>query len=104
GIDGLAAMIGIVIAGVYAYIFHLTGNSYFLLVCVGLIGILSAFLRYNFSRGSRKIFMGDSGSLVIGLILAFLTMKILVMAPVPAFLSEGHNPANRLLLIACVLF
>src|SRR5699024_10186921 len=56
GIDGLAAMIGIVITGIYAYIFHLTGNSYFLLVCVGLIGILSAFLRYNFSRGQRKIF------------------------------------------------
>jgi len=104
GIDGLAAMIGIVIAGVYGYIFHLTGNSYFLLVCIGVIGILSAFMRFNFSRGPRKIFMGDSGSLVIGLILAFLTMKILTMAAVPQFMAEGHNPANRLLLIACILF
>lgn len=104
GIDGLAAMIGIVIAGIYGCIFHISGNSYFLLVCVGVIGILSAFLRYNFSRGRKKIFMGDSGSLVIGLILAFLTMKILVMAPVPEFIAQGHDPANRLLLIACVLF
>src|SRR5690606_21170286 len=104
GIDGLAAMIGIVIAGVYGFIFHLTGNSYFLLVCIGIIGILSAFMIFNLSRGRRKIFMGDSGSLVIGLILAFLTMKILVMSPTPEFISQGHNPANRLLLIACVLF
>lgn len=104
GIDGLAAMIGIVVAGVYGVIFFLTGNSYFLLVSVGLMGILFAFLRFNFSRGRRKIFMGDSGSLVVGLILAFLSMKILVMGPAPELLAWGFDPANNLLLIAAVLF
>ncbi len=104
GIDGLAAMIGIVIAGFYGVIFHITGNSYFLLVSAGVIGILVGFLRFNFSRGRKKIFMGDSGSLVIGLILAFLTMKVLVLAPVPQLIAAGHDPANRILLIMAVLF
>lgn len=104
GIDGLAAMLGIVISAVFAVIFYQTGNSYFVLVSVGLIGILFAFLRFNFSRGQRKIFMGDSGSLVVGLILAFLTLKVLVMNPDAALMAEGHSPANRLLLIASILF
>ncbi|CAM4353011.1 MraY family glycosyltransferase [Gillisia limnaea] len=104
GIDGLASMAGMVIAGVYAMVFYMTGNSYFVLVSTGVMGILTAFLRFNFSRGRRKIFMGDSGSLVIGLLLAFLTIKILVMAPNPSLIAEGYDPSNRLLLIACVLF
>lgn len=104
GIDGLASMVGIVIAGVYGVIFYQTGNSYFVLVCVSVMGILAGFLRFNFSRGKRKIFMGDSGSLVIGLLLGFFTLKFLVMTPSPLLLEEGYLPANRLLLIASVLF
>ena len=104
GIDGLASMLGIVIAGVYAYIFFETGNSYFVLISVTIVGVLAAFLRFNFSRGERKIFMGDSGSLVIGLLLAFLTLKILVMEPHTGLMQEGHSPANRILLISMVLF
>lgn len=104
GIDGLASMLGIVIAGVYAVIFYQTGNSYFVLVSMTVVGVLAAFLRFNFSRGPRKIFMGDSGSLIIGLLLAFLTLKILVMAPHAGMMAEGHSPANRILLIGCILF
>ena len=104
GIDGLAALAGIVISGTYAVIFYLTGNSYFVLVSVSVVGILTAFLRFNFSRGRGKIFMGDSGSLIIGLVLAFLTLKVLVMTPNPSNVAEGYDPANRLLLIAIILF
>ena len=104
GIDGLAAIVGIVISTVYAGVFYFTGEPFFVLVSVSLAGILTAFLRFNFSRGSRKIFMGDSGSLIIGLILAFLTLKHLAMEPYTPALSLGYNPANRLLFLACVLF
>ncbi|MDT0651630.1 MraY family glycosyltransferase, partial [Autumnicola edwardsiae] len=104
GIDGLAAITGILIATVYSIIFYFTGHPYYVLVGVSLVGVLTAFLRFNFSRGRRKIFMGDSGSLVVGLILAFLSIKILVMEPYSVLVEEGYNPGNRLLLIACVLF
>ncbi|MDT0677681.1 MraY family glycosyltransferase [Autumnicola musiva] len=104
GIDGLAAITGIVIAAVYGAIFYITGLPYYVLVCVSLAGILTAFLPFNFSRGRRKIFMGDSGSLVIGFILAFLTIKILVMEPEVSLFAQNYLPANRLLFIATVLF
>ena len=48
--------------------------------------------------------MGDSGSLVVGLILSFLSLKVLTMEPTPSFIAAGYLPSNRLLLLACILF
>lgn len=104
GIDGLAAIVGIVISSVYALIFYVTGQAFFVLVSMSLAGVLTAFLRFNFSRSRRKIFMGDSGSLLVGLILAFLSLKHLVMEPSAPVLAQGYHPGNRLLFLACVLF
>lgn len=101
GIDGLASMAGIVMSLAFAFAFYMTGNPYFVLISVCVAGILFAFLRFNFSRGKNKIFMGDSGSLVIGLVIACLTLKVLAMP----FNSEVTflNKA-RLVYIAAVLF
>jgi UDP-GlcNAc:undecaprenyl-phosphate/decaprenyl-phosphate GlcNAc-1-phosphate transferase len=44
-------------------------------MAAALLGALIAFLRYNLSEGSQKIFMGDSGSLVIGFTLAVLAVR-----------------------------
>jgi len=104
GIDGLAGLVGIVICTVYAVIFYITKNPYFVLISVSLGGILCAFLRFNYSRGQRKIFMGDSGSLIVGLVLAFLSIKFLVMPPYLPMIREGFSPSNRLLFLACILF
>lgn len=66
GIDGLASLIGIVIFLFYAVIFMLVGDWLMLSVSFSLIGAFIAFLRYNFSRKGKKIFLGDTGSLLIG--------------------------------------
>jgi UDP-GlcNAc:undecaprenyl-phosphate/decaprenyl-phosphate GlcNAc-1-phosphate transferase len=102
GIDGLAASIGIVISGMFAIVFYTTGHPFFVLVSVSLAGTLSAFLRYNFSRGERKIFMGDSGSLIVGLILAFLAIKLLTRDPYMPLVEQGVDPGNRPLFLACL--
>jgi UDP-N-acetylmuramyl pentapeptide phosphotransferase/UDP-N-acetylglucosamine-1-phosphate transferase len=104
GIDGLAALVGIVICTAYATVFYISENPYYVLISVSLGGILSAFLRFNYSRGQRKIFMGDSGSLITGLVLAFLSIKLLVMAPYLPMIQDGFSPSNRLLFVACILF
>jgi len=104
GIDGLAALVGIVICTAYAVVFYISENPYFVLISVSLAGILCAFLRFNYSRGQRKIFMGDSGSLIVGLVLAFLSIKLLVMTPYLPMIREGFSPSNRLLFVACILF
>lgn len=104
GINGLAGVIGIIICFSYGVVFYFTDLPFFTLICGTVIGILLAFLRYNFSRGDKKIFMGDSGSLIIGLILGFLTIKILAMQPNSDLISQGYSSANRILLILAVLF
>ena len=68
GLDGLAAGLGIIAAGTSATIFIMRGDTSDALLLVILIGALTGFLFYNFNPAT--IFLGDSGSLVIGYILA----------------------------------
>ncbi|WP_038264421.1 glycosyltransferase family 4 protein [Zhouia amylolytica] len=76
GIDGLASMVGMVISGVYAYIFYSVDAPFFMLLCFALLGSLLGFLYYNLSV-NRKIFMGDTGSLLLGFIISVLSIKLL---------------------------
>ena len=74
GIDGLSGITGIIIASFYSFMLFNLGHYFYLSISLATIGTLLAFLRFNFSI-KRKIFMGDTGSLVIGLVLGLLTLK-----------------------------
>jgi len=80
GIDGLAAIVGIIIVIIYCAIFYLSGNYFYALLCLALNGSLVAFLSYNLSS-SKKIFMGDTGSLIVGFIISILSLKFLALSP-----------------------
>ena len=73
GIDGLAAMLGIVMSVCYGAIFYIIKDYLFLPFCVILIGCLLAFLRFNIPQ-KNKVFMGDTGSLFLGFIFFLFTM------------------------------
>ena len=75
GIDGLAAMMGIVMLVGYGIIFYVIGDVLFLSFSVILIGGLFAFLRYNLTH-KNKVFMGDTGSLFLGYVFYLFTMYI----------------------------
>lgn len=79
GIDGLAAIVGIVILIIYSTIFYMTQDYFYLLLSLTLNGCLIAFLKYNLSSTEDKIFMGDTGSLIVGFIISTLTMKFLAL-------------------------
>src|SRR5213594_881261 len=68
GLDGLAAGLASIAAGTCAAIFLLRGDAQDAMLVVILVGALAGFLRYNFNPA--KIFLGDSGSLVVGYVLA----------------------------------
>jgi len=76
GIDGLAAMMGIVMLVGYGIIFYVIGDFLFLSFSVILIGGLFAFLRYNLTH-KNKVFMGDTGSLFLGYVFFLFTMYII---------------------------
>ncbi|WP_130285136.1 MraY family glycosyltransferase [Aquimarina brevivitae] len=80
GIDGLASIVGIVILVIYTTIFYLTAEYFYVLIALALNGSLIAFLSYNLSS-RRKIFMGDTGSLIVGFMISALTLKFLALSP-----------------------
>lgn len=102
GIDGLASLLGIFILMVFASFFYGVNLGFEFLISILIIGALSAFLVFNLSR-KNKIFMGDTGSLVLGFIIAFQSLEFITMSE-SQFYSLGILPENSLLIIIGVLF
>ncbi len=80
GIDGLASVVGIVIMVIFTTIFYLTKEYFFALVSITMNACLMAFLGFNLSS-DKKIFMGDTGSLIVGFVISILTLKFLALRP-----------------------
>lgn len=82
GLDGLAAgcaLLSTLVTCVAAVCFH---NEGILFVSIALAGAIAGFLRYNFNPAS--IFLGDSGSLLIGFLLSALALAGSQKAPTVA--------------------
>jgi UDP-N-acetylmuramyl pentapeptide phosphotransferase/UDP-N-acetylglucosamine-1-phosphate transferase len=74
-VDGLAASQGFIIAVFFAVWYYLLGNETLVLLSAVLAGALLGFLFFNFSPA--KIFMGDSGSMTIGVIVSLLAIWLI---------------------------
>lgn len=80
GIDGLAASISWIIFSIFGYVFYLTGNDFLLLLCLTMIGVLSGFLFFNLNtKPDKKTFMGDTGSMLLGFLIAALSIRFLAL-------------------------
>lgn len=75
GIDGLAGGVSFINSAFIGIILFISGNLFFSIVAFALAGSLLAFLWFNFHPA--KIFMGDTGSLIIGFLLAILGIFII---------------------------
>jgi len=75
GVDGLAAGIGVISSFSFGIIAVLMDQIDMAIVAFTLFGSLLGFLRYNYFPA--KIFMGDTGSLVVGMILSILAINII---------------------------
>ena len=69
GIDGLASGLGILYCLFFAIYFHLVGSTSWSILAICMIGALAVFFIYNVFGNRGKIFMGDSGSLLLGYLL-----------------------------------
>jgi UDP-GlcNAc:undecaprenyl-phosphate GlcNAc-1-phosphate transferase len=72
GLDGLATGASLFAALVMLGVSLVNGHTLVTVVSIALVGALIGFLRYNFNPAS--IFLGDSGSLLIGFLLAALSV------------------------------
>lgn len=80
GIDGLASGLSSVAMLVYGIVLFSVGQYLFSMIAFGLLGVLVAFFYFNVfgnPKKKQKIFMGDTGSLTIGIIICILAYKIM---------------------------
>lgn len=101
GIDGLAGGIGAIASFTFGLWFYNYGQIALCILSFALFSSLLAFLVYNFSPAN--IFMGDTGSLIIGLILSVLAINFIQLSfisPPDAFpFSSGPAMAIAILII-----
>lgn len=84
GVDGLAGSLGLLTTLVFGTYFFYAGQLTYSVMAFALAGSIIGFLIYNFSPA--KIFMGDTGSLLLGLINSILVIK---------FINVAGNPASN---------
>lgn len=75
GVDGLAGSLGLLtmmIFGIYFFNINMLAYSVF---AFAMVGSLAAFLIFN--NNPARVFMGDSGSLIIGLVNAIMVIKFI---------------------------
>jgi UDP-GlcNAc:undecaprenyl-phosphate GlcNAc-1-phosphate transferase len=74
GIDGLAGTMAVICTFFLGFAFISTGNYSPAVISFALMGAIVGFLRFNYHPA--RIFMGDSGSLVIGFVIAVLAIVL----------------------------
>ena len=72
GLDGLATSVTIITTSTFALLAYKENNFPVLVFCLTIVGALVGFLLFN--RNPAKIFMGDTGSLALGGILAAISV------------------------------
>jgi len=75
GIDGLASGLALMASVVFGVWFFLAGHIQFAIMSFALAGSLAGFFIFNVFGNKNKLFMGDTGSLVIGLVISTLVIK-----------------------------
>lgn len=91
GIDGLAGCISVLSSIAFAVYFAITGHEFFALLGFTLAASVLGFLIYNFEPA--KIFMGDTGSMLCGMISAVLAIRFIEVGNQSTILSIPSTPA-----------
>ncbi len=102
GVDGLASGLGMLYCIFFAIYFHLAGEISWSILGICMVGALAVFFIYNVFGNREKIFMGDSGSLLLGYLLTafvFHFCEINAYHEVPEVLHMSAAPAVAI----CVL-
>jgi UDP-GlcNAc:undecaprenyl-phosphate GlcNAc-1-phosphate transferase len=99
--DGLAAGVGSIIAGIYLIATLMGGQWFIASLAALLMGAQLGFLWYNFHPA--RLFMGDGGSLVIGMLLGIISIRTTYFDPQGQFGAGGNAAWYGLLMPAVVM-
>ena len=89
GIDGLAGTLSITSAAMFGIWFWVEGDNAMCIVVASFIGAVIGFLRFNLFSQTNKIFMGDTGAQLVGLVCVFFAIKFV----------EGNNTMSAFCIV-----
>lgn len=75
GINCLSGSVSIVACGTFGLWFYFYGNIHYAILSASMVGSILGFLYFN--RTPARIFMGDTGSLILGLLISVLAVKFI---------------------------
>jgi UDP-N-acetylmuramyl pentapeptide phosphotransferase/UDP-N-acetylglucosamine-1-phosphate transferase len=105
GIDGLASGITGLCTLALGVWFFLTENYEYVVLSASILGALIAFFRFNVFGKDKKIFMGDTGSMILGLLISILVIRFNEMNISPDFkYAIDAAPAVSIGILAVPLF
>ena len=107
GVDGLASGLGMLYCIFFAIYFHLAGEISWSILGICMVGALAVFFIYNVFGNREKIFMGDSGSLLLGYLLTafvFHFCEINAYHEVPEVLHMSAAPAVAICVLTVPIF
>ncbi len=95
GIDGLSSGISVIALFIFTWCFLELRSIIFAVAAAGLLGSVVMFFFFNvFGKvGKMKIFMGDAGSLILGYVLAYLSIKYMLVSE-----KDIYSDVNPILL------
>lgn len=99
GVNGLAASLGIVSCLFFGSMFYIVDEIGYTILSFATVGSLVAFLKFNWTPA--KIFMGDTGSLFLGLVNSVLFIKFMNLG---SFNASGILVSQSALIGFSVLF
>ncbi len=102
GIDGLSSGLGIISSFVFGILFYVYGDFLMSVLAFSLCGALLGFIPFNFYKA--KIFMGDTGSMTTGFILALLSVHFMEFSREVSITSWfNYSSAPTLVLAALII-
>jgi UDP-N-acetylmuramyl pentapeptide phosphotransferase/UDP-N-acetylglucosamine-1-phosphate transferase len=102
GIDGLSSGLTIIISSFFGLWYYLEGYTDLAILSTALIGSAVAFFYHNVYGKTTKIFMGDTGSLIIGMIISALIITFM-KENVNANLTMKFNNAPAVVFAAMII-
>lgn len=85
GLDGLASSVTVLVLTFFSIFSYKVGEYSTAVFCIGLVGALIGFLKFN--AYPAKVFMGDTGSLALGGAIA--TLMLVLKSPIVVIIVGG---------------
>jgi UDP-GlcNAc:undecaprenyl-phosphate/decaprenyl-phosphate GlcNAc-1-phosphate transferase len=102
GIDGLASGIGIYSSLIFGFVFYSAGLHSWVLIAAIYFGSLAGYAWFNILGSKNKIYMGDTGSLLLGFILSLMVIRFLNIKEAYFLKLQIHSPIAFILAVLIV--